>query len=41
MSCAKQFMFSSAAIGAGTGNLIVRPGVWICALGLVICRYIF
>jgi hypothetical protein len=32
-------MFSSAAIGAGTGHLIglELPGAWICVLGLLLC----
>jgi hypothetical protein len=38
MSCV-EIMFSSAAIGSGTGRFIGlgRPGPWICALGMVIC----
>lgn len=38
MSCV-EIMFSSAAIGSGTGRFIGlgRHGAWICALGMVIC----
>jgi hypothetical protein len=39
MSCTEQHLFGGTASGGGTAHFIdlVRPGAWICVLGLVIC----